>query len=200
MRPVRKVIAGFTLIELLIVVAIIAILALIAVPNFLEAQMRAKIARVRTDFRLLNVAIEAYWVDNNTYPPDNGGALTGSSWWNDYLPMVRLTTPIAYITSVPTNPFFDLRASRIAGTNPQGRGNYAYWGGDRHPLLLDAGAHIFWHIVSCGPDMVSSLDEGNMHPSYILNRDRRFIDELYDPTNGTVSRGDLHLCARGMSN
>ncbi|MBW7937580.1 MAG: prepilin-type N-terminal cleavage/methylation domain-containing protein, partial [Candidatus Omnitrophica bacterium] len=35
--------AGFTLIELLIVIAIILILISIALPNFLEAQMRAKV-------------------------------------------------------------------------------------------------------------------------------------------------------------
>ena len=59
---------GFTLIELLIVIAIIAILAAIAVPNFLEAQTRAKVARVKADQRSLATGLEAYYVDNNRYP------------------------------------------------------------------------------------------------------------------------------------
>ena len=56
---------AFTLIELLIVVAIIAILAAIAVPNFLEAQTRAKVSRVQSDLRTLATGIESYTVDNN---------------------------------------------------------------------------------------------------------------------------------------
>ncbi len=59
---------AFTLIELLIVVAIIAILAAIAVPNFLEAQTRAKIARVLSDQRTYATALETYQIDNSTYP------------------------------------------------------------------------------------------------------------------------------------
>ena len=59
---------GFTLIELLIVVAIIAILAAIAVPNFLEAQVRSKISRAKADMRTLATAVESYVVDNNQPP------------------------------------------------------------------------------------------------------------------------------------
>ena len=54
---------GFTLIELLIVVAIIAMLAAIAVPNFLEAQARAKVARAKADLRTIATALESYSVD-----------------------------------------------------------------------------------------------------------------------------------------
>jgi prepilin-type N-terminal cleavage/methylation domain-containing protein len=60
---------AFTLIELLIVVAIIAILAAIAVPNFLEAQVRSKVSRAQSDMRSIATAIEAYAVDHaGMYP------------------------------------------------------------------------------------------------------------------------------------
>src|SRR5215213_6311347 len=63
----RKIWSGFTLIELLIVVAITAILAAIAVPNFLEAQVRAKASRAKSDLRTLVTAAETYVIDNNKY-------------------------------------------------------------------------------------------------------------------------------------
>src|ERR1041384_5513540 len=60
---------AFTLIELLIVVAIIAILAAIAVPNFLEAQVRAKVSREINDMRAVATALESYASDCNAFPP-----------------------------------------------------------------------------------------------------------------------------------
>src|SRR6187402_2931026 len=101
---------GFTLIELLIVVAIIAILAAIAVPNFLEAQTRAKISRAKADLRTLVTGIESYRVDQNAYSKSNSQswALSLGSADPMMLPTLeRITTPIAYLTggSNFTDPF-----------------------------------------------------------------------------------------------
>ncbi len=59
---------GFTLIELLIVVAIIAILAAILIPNFLRARAQSQISASKGNEKNLATALESYFVDNNAYP------------------------------------------------------------------------------------------------------------------------------------
>src|SRR5205823_5085112 len=104
--------SGFTLIELLIVVAIIAILAAIAVPNFLEAQTRAKVSRTKADMRSTATALESYRVDGNKYPPQAdypylgliGPSGTFTPQFHSRIPS-WITTPIAYITSIGEDVF-----------------------------------------------------------------------------------------------
>ena len=66
----QKVFGGFTLIELLIVIAIILILIVIALPNFLEAQLRAKVTNAESEMRSIKTALVSYGVDRPFYPAD----------------------------------------------------------------------------------------------------------------------------------
>jgi type II secretion system protein G len=88
---------AFTLIELLIVVAIIGILAAIAVPNFLNAQIRARISRSMSDIRSISTALEMYHTDDGRYPE-------GRANWAQF-GLNRITTPISYMSSIPIDPF-----------------------------------------------------------------------------------------------
>jgi type II secretion system protein G len=88
---------GFTLVELLVTVAIISLLAAIAFPNFLEAQIRAKTAVAKNDLRTIATALEAYHVDNGSYPETYM-----TPRWQRFQ---CLTTPIAYMSRVPRDPF-----------------------------------------------------------------------------------------------
>ncbi len=186
---------AFTLIELLIVVAIIAILAAIAVPNFLEAQTRAKVSRVKNDVRAVSTALETYAVDHQKYPPDayDWGGLNGC---------YHLTTPQAYMTTYPTDPFNPDRNNNGAKFLAYQYMNYEIFG---EPTAnnytwakraftsadLQAKARRGTIVKSLGPDKTDDATEWIiLGPSYNLSN-RRGIDRLYDPTNGTVSRGDI---------
>ena len=61
---------GFTLVEIMIVVAIIALLATIAVPNFLRARQRSQATACKQDARMLDAALEQYAMENNKKPAD----------------------------------------------------------------------------------------------------------------------------------
>ncbi|MEI7634933.1 MAG: prepilin-type N-terminal cleavage/methylation domain-containing protein [bacterium] len=206
---------GFTLIELLIVVAIIAILAAIAVPNFLEAQVRAKNSRGKADMRSLATAIEAYRADSGKYPMDpifynsiwNGG---GKKWpgggtmsqkeVDNYMVLQRITTPIAYMASTPNNVYGNHTfANAYVGTPAYWW--YVYWGAEwkqnmmdfypNNPKYKDRGA--IWSVSSTGPDRVDNLGGYLIFGEETLNATTGLglAGCLYDPTNGTMSAGDV---------
>ena len=195
---------GFTLIELLIVVAIIAILAAIAVPNFLEAQMRSKVTRCKTDMRSMATALEAYRIEFNHYPIDSDGLIYKYSvpptLWQDkgYSELNVLTSPVAYITSVPRNVFPNLSA----GGN---QFKYPYIGEDMRKNAMDKhlGEPFFepgaamWGLYSMGPDMRDSQGQCLVFGLAWLLTQPGYPEwkvapgALYDATNGTVSNGDI---------
>ena len=188
---------GFTLIELLIVVAIIGILAAIAVPNFLQAQTRAKLSRVQADFRNVRTALESYRIDNNTYPYDGWrGFLRIPNGW------IGLTTPISYINSGSLHDPFKAKFV-VPGDQDPGTMLSLY--------ELSTGNHIQskfnempfddWMLNSIGPDSAfdqqglggQAGDDTQSAMSYPFTvRVRRF-----DVSNGLHSSGDIYAFMGG---
>lgn len=189
---------GFTLIELLIVVAIIAILAAIAVPNFLEAQTRAKVSRVRADVRSVATALESYKIDSNLYPPAAEfphAAMRALRLNPEYSARVPswLTTPISYMTSLPDDVFYPNQF-----TDPRKHWNrYVYFNYEEYKKFYPAnqsyarlyeqtGGYLFY---SFGPDK-SDNQTGSDKPGY------NGTFSLYDASNGTLSYGNIIRTAR----
>jgi prepilin-type N-terminal cleavage/methylation domain-containing protein len=198
---------GFTLIELLIVVAIIAILAAIAVPNFLEAQTRSKVSRVRADQRTIATALQSYQVDYNVYPWWSPAGYPNSNvyWKPPYsgggsrIPLAfaqGLTTPIAYISSIQMgDPFTANKEHKEqiffyveqAGHETEAVvGSYGY---DRdretmHALMpQNTSSSTVYGLFSMGPD-------GRYYDTLAWPAGHAHWTE-YDPTNGTVSQGNI---------
>lgn len=195
-----KTIKAFTLIELLIVVAIIAILAAIAVPNFLEAQVRSKVSRVKADQRSVATAMEAYRVDENRYPPHY--TFNGAVGINADQCLYRLTSPVSYMTSLDaTRDVFNDKVNTVRGPGLPGAGivwNTDYMFFANYSLFTEDswGPQDFeaWCIRSVGPDHGDDAAEWRMYNYAVTPNgftETQFLEGTYDPTNGTISVGDI---------
>jgi len=197
---------GFTLIELLIVVAIIAILAAIAIPNFLEAQVRSKYARCVTDMRTITLAIEAYMTEHNNYIPARVCPLgptiypTIGSTGKASNRFLVLTTPIAYMTTIPKDGF-NLISASTDPNYPFFYDTYDYW--DDHASIPEgrgSSSGAVWRLAGVGPDQMAAY--GGSWVGVTVTVKGFPVNEVgvdYDPTNGSVSYGDI-VCVGAPSN
>jgi hypothetical protein len=156
----------------------------------LEAQARSKVGREMSDLRSLALALETYNVDHNRYPPY--GEVLASGQVNmpatesgittiEFAPGWPITTPVAYLASVPEDPFM------MKLQDPHLR-RYGYIQTRQMAVILRTKGRVAqaegieprygaWRLYAAGPDG----DKG---------RDAK-TGVLYDPTNGTISDGDL---------
>ena len=184
-----KIQKAFTLIELLIVVAIIGILAAIAVPNFLNAQTRARVSRTAGDLRALGLAIETYVVDNNNLPPNNSHLTVD---------LISLTTPTSYISSVSFKDIFQAKQ----GNTGNDRESYLYFSYQLDPKdismswmgQIPSEYHQYstkgFCLSSWGPDRWQDAIEW-VYIQRMLGNANGGNNMIYAPSNGLNSGGDI---------
>lgn len=195
---------AFALIELLIVVAIIAVLAAIAVPNFMEAQVRAKTSAALSDMRTIKTALEAYQVDYAEYPPnrtDNDQVMHMDGMMRLAFVPTTLTTPIAYLPMIPLDPFkpkiMHDHVHAFAYLSPLNvpemeRQEYRARVEDRDMATTPVPKYA---LFSPGPDQefgaMMMMTAMGPPPTYMMMYPMTRTPIQYDPTNGTHSAGDL---------
>ncbi len=158
-------------------VAIIGILAAIAVPNFMNARLKAKVSKAYSDIKAIAMANEMYRMDNGAYPNESedypyerGHAEAGVFW---------LTTPVAYMSGIPSDPFtpstekVDHSTPRVyeSGTGKRGGKNVAYC------------------FFTVGPD---GSENGIESAQPFYGPQRGGSNNTYASSNGLVSAGDIY--------
>ncbi|MCK6497527.1 prepilin-type N-terminal cleavage/methylation domain-containing protein [bacterium] len=201
---------GFTLIELLIVIAIILILIAIALPNFLEAQVRAKVTRANAELRTVATAMESYRADNTRYcyPTQRGMQFPITLPRKKEMELFQkknhpgygsvpdeLTTPVPYLPKT-LEDFFKTTSFGVTQDGdldlPYGHPWKRYALGSRDGgalFLFEPALHTAQKRYDWKTRQWVSLSLGPDHIEDIMSPFNPMVE--YSPTNGTVSRGDI---------
>lgn len=153
------------IVEIILVVLVLSMLLTVSIPRFLNSQVRVDVAKAHRGLRALGDALLLYRVDNRTY--------FGMTSSNPYEELRLLTTPVAYIESMPTDPF------RHSDSVYKGRtSNYDY----------SSYGRISWVLASLGPD----TDEDASGLCFQPGPPERLYGACYHTSNGLTSSGDLY--------
>ncbi len=217
---------GFTLIELLIVVAIIGILAAIAVPNFLNAQTRAKMSRCLADMKAVSTAAQLFGTDRNKMLVDirdddttigtdriqndfNGiGWNGGSGNRNNLAVLSPLTSPVSYMGSIPRSPFVPAHMLTSNSGNNEGFGRigndaYAYWDNDPEIQEPSGNNHQDWNLGFLGRYVPRLRPWDFIVISFGPAADSGTTLNYglpYHPSNGLHSNGEVFITSYGLTN
>lgn len=211
-----EIAAGFTVIELLVVIAIISVVAAIAVPNLMSANVRAKVSGTKADMGSIAMALEDYKVDYGEYPQDPRFSRSstnyaadviaepnqdfdgdnGSDDDNDAIGLGYLVYPRAgveprYLKRIAGDPFNNNGEEDWDGSSGAHNHHYLYYTGkwsDSGPVNCTSSTDSpqYWALVSYGPDKDQDIT------SYV-NAKNAVNDgtNLYNPDNGITSSGDI---------
>lgn len=99
---------GFTLVEIMIVVAIVALLCAIVIPNLMKASAKSQATTCINNLRQIDTAVQQFAVESGKHVGDT------INWPNDLTPYIRLNSQ----GSIPPCPASGTYELGMVGTNP----------------------------------------------------------------------------------
>jgi hypothetical protein len=210
-------------IEVLLFLIILSVFSATASPNFLNAHVRAKIARCYADMTCISIAINSLQIDFDHLPIDTwdddtiegrdilkeifngvGDFLEASRKTSHFLAV--LTSPVSYMSSVPSDPFM----SKLRSENSMGFGSpfdcYVYCDVDPRIPGRNQGIQAL-NSPLAEQFGITPLKTGEyaligLGPDGILGDGASGADSLrglpYNATNGIMSRGDIVMTSYGI--